>query len=392
LEYIDKGITIPFEVMPGPMYLPNNTTVLSVESVPVVRQILSEYLECGFIEIVDERPYCVLPLQLKVTAEKAALIYDMSRLNTYVQQAKFKLESWPEMYHYASKSEYAIKFDMKKFYHQVPINKAFRKYFGFRYEYLPGKFSYFVWVTMPYGCTRAPYIAKQLMKPLVAKWHTVVFYDDGMAVADNAEFLQKLSVQMQYDLLRAGLVPGVKKCTWIPVRVIDWNGLTFDFNRKGLLIKQARIDNALLCLTQIEKDWPKVTFRDVARCTGKLNSRYPVLTEKVQIRLKMLQTIVNIRHFKNLGWDDVINVDYIPLYFHAYDEIQYWLSNLVQLNFRPFLPVRPDWVCWTDASDVAIGGCFTKMPVKNSVVPVTVDNVLLNPDLVFGELRRCVAL
>jgi hypothetical protein len=32
------------------------------------------------------------------------------------------------------------------------------------------------------------------------------------------------------------------------------------------------------------------------------------------------------------------------------------------------------------------------MPVKNSIEPVTVDNILLSPDLVFGELRRCVSL
>ena len=49
--------------------------------------------------------------------------------------------------------------------------------------------TYFVWATMPYGYTRAPYIAKSLMKPLVARWRKlgckiVVFYDDGMAVAD----------------------------------------------------------------------------------------------------------------------------------------------------------------------------------------------------------------
>jgi hypothetical protein len=80
LEYIDKGITIPFDIMLNPMYLPNNTTVLTEDNVPVVRKILAEYLEYGFIEIVEEPPYCVLSLQLKVTAEKSALIYDMSRL------------------------------------------------------------------------------------------------------------------------------------------------------------------------------------------------------------------------------------------------------------------------------------------------------------------------
>jgi Reverse transcriptase (RNA-dependent DNA polymerase)/RNase H-like domain found in reverse transcriptase len=397
LEYINKGITIPFDRMPDKMYFTNHPTVLSEENIPVVRQILVEYLQYGFVEIVTDRPYCVLPLQLKVTAEKSALIYDMSRLNLFVQQSKFKLESWPEMYHYAAESEFAIKFDMKKFYHQVPVHEEFRKYFGFRYELTPGNFCYFTWVTMPYGYTRAPFIAKQLMKPLVTKWRslgalTVVFYDDGMAVAKDSNFLAQLSVQMQCDLLNAGLVPGVKKCTWTPVRIIDWNGLTFNFETKGISIKQARIENTIECLKLLESNWPKVTFREVAKCTGKINSMYPVFTEKLQIRIRMLQTIVNIRHFKNLRWDDVIEVDYIPLYFHAYDEIIFWLRNIEPVNFRPFLPVRPDWICWTDASDVALGGCFIQMPCKNDVVPVTIDNVMLNTDRVFRELRRCVPL
>jgi hypothetical protein len=66
--------------------------------------------------------------------------------------------------------------------------------------------SYFVWKTMPYGYTRAPYIARQLMKPLIANWrrlgaYVVVFYDDGMAVALDCNYLSKLSLQMQCDLL-----------------------------------------------------------------------------------------------------------------------------------------------------------------------------------------------
>jgi hypothetical protein len=103
-------------------------------------------------------PYCVLPLQLKITADKSALIYDMSRLNLYVEQSKFKLESWPEMFDYAAKSNYAIKFDLKKFYHQIQIRPDFKTYFGVRYTMDDGKETFFVWRTMPYGYTRAPFI------------------------------------------------------------------------------------------------------------------------------------------------------------------------------------------------------------------------------------------
>jgi hypothetical protein len=184
------------------MICKNNSTVRTPDSKPIVRDIIVEYLKFGFIEKVDYLPYCVLPLQLKITPDKNALIYDMSKLNAYVQQSKFKLESWPEMFDYATKSEFAIKFDMKKFYHQVQINSEFQKYFGFRYEDETGTEVYYVWKTMPYGYTRAPFIAKQLMRPLIARWRklgalTVVFYDDGMAVSDSYEYLSRLSLQMQ---------------------------------------------------------------------------------------------------------------------------------------------------------------------------------------------------
>jgi hypothetical protein len=53
----------------------------------------------------------------------------------------------------------------------------------------------------------------------------VVFYDDGMAVGNDYNLLKKQGLQIQCDLLRAGLVPGVTKCIWEPVSVVQWNGL-----------------------------------------------------------------------------------------------------------------------------------------------------------------------
>jgi hypothetical protein len=68
------------------MILQNAKTVGQPEMVLVIRQILTEYLEFGFVEKVNEVPYCVLPLQVKQTGEKTALIYDMSPLNCYVEK------------------------------------------------------------------------------------------------------------------------------------------------------------------------------------------------------------------------------------------------------------------------------------------------------------------
>jgi hypothetical protein len=88
------------------------------------------------------------------------------------------------------------------------------------------------------------------MKPLITKWRKlgckiVVFYDDGMAVSHSQSELKKQGLQIQCDLLRAGLVPGVTKCVWSPCRIVHWNGLTFNFENRGIAVMPHRIEHLL---------------------------------------------------------------------------------------------------------------------------------------------------
>jgi hypothetical protein len=68
-----------------------------------------------------------MPLQVKETGGNMALIYDMSVLNEYVHQASFKLEGWEEMFEYAKTATCGVKFDLKKFYHEIDINAEHEK-------------------------------------------------------------------------------------------------------------------------------------------------------------------------------------------------------------------------------------------------------------------------
>ena len=196
-DLIKTGVKIPFSKKPPRIVLPNNKSAVAKTSVPWVRETLAEYLRFGFVEKVTSIPYCVMPLQIKETSNKMALIYDMSVLNDYVEKNKFKLEGWEEMFNYSAQASFGIKFDLKKFYHEIDINENDKKYFGFMYQMADNEqHTYFVWATMPYGYTRAPYIAKMLMKPLIQRWRQlgckiVVFYDDGMAVGTSEQLLKK---------------------------------------------------------------------------------------------------------------------------------------------------------------------------------------------------------
>jgi Reverse transcriptase (RNA-dependent DNA polymerase)/RNase H-like domain found in reverse transcriptase len=361
-SFIETGVTVPFISLPPIIRKRNNRSVLQPDNADWVKGTIAEYLRFDFIEMVSEPPHCVLPLQVKETTSKKSLIFDMTAVNDYVQTAKFKLEGWETMFLYAMDADFGIKFDLKKFYHEIPLNPAFRKYFGFAYDiYGNGKLQYYVWKTLPYGYSRAPYIARQLIKPLIAKWRTigancVVFYDDGMCVAKDPVLLRRISLQMHCDIIRAGLVPGNKKCIWTPVKIIDWNGLRFDFHRKGIAVLPMRILKIHDNLNELLHNWPNVTFRDVSRCVGRIISMSPVFQGESTIFTKMLQTFVNIRHYKNLPWDAIICADYPPLFDDAKFELNYWQIRIETSNFRAFVQKLPEFLAWTDASDMAVAG------------------------------------
>ncbi len=235
------------------------------------------------------------------------------------------------------------------------------------------------------------------MKPLIAKWRglgiaTVVFYDDGMAVGPDECLMTKTSLQMQCDLLRAGLVPGIKKCQWLPQQLIDWNGLRFDFLNRKMSILPTRINATILGIEELLNNWPLVTFRDISRTIGRIVSMHPVFEGKTQIRTKMLQTFVNIRVFKNLSWDDKIQANFMPLFGFAKDELHFWPKFLMTHNFRHFELKKVNWLAWTDASEIAVAGFAVKLIEGTEKNAFTADNLLRHNGFLHRTLSRCVPL
>jgi len=198
---------------------------------------------------------------------------------------------------------------------------------------------------------------------------------------------------MHCDLLRAGFVPGIEKCTWQPSKQITWNGLLFDFDRHGLFVKQARIDKTLTALMELNSNWPNVSYRQVARVVGQIISMHPVLEGLPQIKTRMLQNVVNIRAAKQFSWDAVIQVDYAPMLSLAQDEIKFWLQYLPQNRCRYFQTKQPTWLIWTDASGKAVASFAAELAHSkfNSKI-LTADNFLLGPDFSLHTVRNCASL
>jgi hypothetical protein len=111
-----------------------------------------------------------------------------------------------------------------------------------------------------------------------------------MTVGQTQVEFRKQALQIQCDLLRAGLVPGVTKCIWTPVPKVKLNGLLFDFERCGIAVLEHRMEHTMEKVTYLLNNWPSVTFREVSQLLGQLNSMHPVLRGLATLRSKFLQT------------------------------------------------------------------------------------------------------
>jgi hypothetical protein len=133
-------------------------------------------------------------------------------------------------------------------------------------------------------------------------------------------------------------------------------------------------------LTELIDIWPDVTYRDLARLIGRIMSMAPVFEGLVQIRTKMLQTFVNIRHYNEYAWDAKIKSNFGPLYTESYAELLFWQQYAVEKNVHTIRTQTFHRTGWTDASSHAIAGIAIEHGGSTANVPLTADNLLINPD------------
>ena len=81
----------------------------------------------------------------------------------------------------------------------------------------------------------------------------------------------------------------------------NWNGVTFNFKLQTIAILEKRVEKIMANIQDLLVAWPNVTFCQVAQCVGRILSIFPVFRGITQTRTRMLQTIVNVRNYKNLS-------------------------------------------------------------------------------------------
>jgi hypothetical protein len=159
LRCIDFGYEIPFICKPPAFYAKNNAS--SLRNAPFVRAEIEKLLSKGYIEELQQQPYCCNPLTV-VEGVKPRLVLDLRHVNKFVQYVPFKYEDWSCFEQIICKNDYFVSFDFTAGYHHLEILHAQKKYLGFQFVWTDKRLRFFMFNVLPFGLNSACYVFTKL--------------------------------------------------------------------------------------------------------------------------------------------------------------------------------------------------------------------------------------
>ena len=265
----------------------------------VVRKLLGDLEEAGYIEKVNFKPLVISPLSLvPKSIESPGLIHNVKALNRFVKRG-------PSVKHlevlHLAKSEfswktYFCKLDLSNGYFHLSIGPEDRTYFGFSIDN-----QYFVFNSLCFGYKAAPNFFQAFSQDLVRmfrEWGILckVELDDFLIDADSFESCLNL-VNLAVRLLKYfGNKINFAKSSLIPSRTID------------LLCYSLDARNCRFALTQNKL----FKCRLIIKCLSRLRS----------VRVKLLQRILGFLNFA---------LQLFPLGRYLLDHGISWLALLPRL-------------------------------------------------------------
>ena len=245
------------------------------------------------------------------------------------------------------------------------MNKDHSKYVGFAWTNpKTGITKYYVFLVVPFGLLKAPYVCKHLFHPLIKTWQRLsipccLFYDDCVTGAYTKETAKMFADRQRIDMLKAHVLIAPNKSDFSASPTTTWLGHLFDMERGGVSITEERISRAEEKMTDLAQSWPVVSARQLARVVGSVNSCSLVLREEVQFMTRFLQSCINHREEKGYNWNKKYNVHRTGVAELAWRELTFWRENLRDKNFRPFnVENKHCKIVWGDAGEQGEGAHF----------------------------------
>lgn len=367
LSVIEKGVVLDFITEPPKMELKNNSSALRHHN--FVSSAITELLNFGLIKTVTEKPKIISPLSVAENKGKLRLILDLSILNEYIVYERVKLEDQYDFFELSKFCKFVTCYDIKACYHQISMHKDFVTYLGFKWIF-QGKETYFIFLVLPFGLCTGPRLCKKLFRPLVTRWRAegfinVLFYDDGIIGGADYDTCLSASKFVFKDLMLCHILPNKDKSSWIPARICDWLGYTWNFIQSIVKVTDQREIDFMNRLDKLQTCLPFVTPRKVAKVIGSLISMNLVIGDKCLLYTRFLQVILKYKEWDDLGWDTRININLLDCKLDIVKELQFLKDNFYKLNSRSLCPKLLQHITmFGDAGEKGVGGILILNGIK----------------------------
>ena len=348
IKTLEEGHFPQFRSAVPPLYRKNNASFFKHREWAV--QEVRNLIDSDRVEVVEKRPYCVLPLHVVIQPKKNRLVLDCGILNDYIVAPKFKLDDYKTALNYFREKGWLMVFDFKDGYYHVKLHDDFKTYVGFELE-MDGKLTYCQFKVGFLGLADLPWLFTKIFRVLVKHWRSdnipnCIYLDDGWVFSPDYDEACRFSRHIRSDLLECGVVWSVKKCVWTPTREVEWLGMLWNAENLTLKITDRRIEKVLKTGEEILGKG-EITVRKLSSWVGQVISLGPVMGNITRLRTRYSQMQVA----KATSYDDVV-----PVSPRIVEELCFWRVNARALNGRLCIREEPPIVVEIKG-DASASGC-----------------------------------
>ena len=363
LSVIKEGYKMTFEGLEGDLEYEERNNKSYYKHQEFANKAVDELVKVGVVEKV-EGCKCVNPLTVAENKKgKKRLCLDLSRkVNKFAKAPKFKIRSLKEVANLVEKDDYGFSFDLRSFYHQIPIHKDFRGYLGLAVEREDGSKEYYVFRQLPFGLNDAARCVTKLLRGPLEMWRSwgartaEIHIDDGIIFAKGKAFALQLSRKVRQDLQCRGLLISEDKCSWGARRKLEWVGFVWDTKEFKLFITEEKVARVVKVVEELlEKKCRAVPIKEVASFCGLMTSLRPALGDIARLRTRsMLQMVAEAE--QRYGWGATVVLD-----SRSVQELLFWKDNVAMLSgyairMKPgVVSIRQRWFV-SDAGEYLAGG------------------------------------
>ena len=350
VQVLRDGYRIPFlnNRLPPLTSTPREYTSYlgSPEKYAVLQQEVEDMLRKEAIEIVcpGEPAFYNRLFLVPKPSGKWRPVLDVSRLNKFVHNTKFSMETAQTVQDSVREGDWLISLDMMDAYFHIPIHPQSRKFLRFVFN---GKV--FQFKALCFGLSTDPQVFTRVLAPLskivhLAGFRIVLYLDDWLVLAKTREEVlraRKFLLELAQEL---GIIINREKSHLDPSQSLVYLGIQIDTIRFWVSPAKKRIDKAL-CLFREFWSSGQMPARSWLSLLGHMSS-LEKFVPGARLRMRRYQYYLKRVWRRDYQPKDVL----VPVPPKLKEGLVWWLDRERLERGLSLVPKQPDLFLFTDAS------------------------------------------